>query len=76
MLSRGFELVQQAAHSEECVIVDRVGVEVAAGNLWLLQLSCVCDADVCLYAREETGIETGCINLQQQRDPYIAAQNP
>ena len=57
-------------------MIDRIGVEVAAGNLWLLQLSCVCDADFCLHAREETGIETGCINLQQQRDPYIAAQNP
>ena len=76
MLSWGFELARHAAHSEECVIIDRAGVEVAAGNLRLLQLSCVCDADVCLHAREETGIETGCINLQQQRDPYIATQNP
>jgi hypothetical protein len=57
-------------------MIDRIGVEVAAGNLWLLELSCVCDADVCLHAREETGIETSCIHLRQQCDPYIATQNP
>ena len=57
-------------------MIERIGVEVAAGNLWLLELSCVCDADVCLHAREETGIETSCIHLRQQCDPYIATQNP
>jgi hypothetical protein len=54
----------------------RIGVEAEAGNLWLLQLSSVRHADVCLHAREETGTESGCIHLQQQRDPYIATQNP